>query len=40
MSLVLSRWISPAHADRLVLSFHVALTAGVFAFLAMMVLAG
>jgi len=40
MTLALSRWISPAHADRLVLSFHVALTASVFAFLAMMVLAG
>jgi hypothetical protein len=40
MTLVLSRWISPAHAERLVVSLHVALTVSVFAFLALIVLAG
>jgi hypothetical protein len=40
MTLIFSRWIGPAHADQLLVSFHVALTAGVFAFLALIVLAG
>ena len=39
MTLMLSRWMTAAHADRLVLSFHVVLTVSVFAFLALMVLA-
>jgi hypothetical protein len=38
MSLMLSRWMAAVRTDRVVLSFHVALTAGVFAFLAMLVL--
>ncbi len=40
MTLMLTRLMSRAHADRFMLSFHVALTGSVFAFLAMMVLAG
>lgn len=40
MTLILSRWISPAHAELLVASFHVALTVSVFAFLVLIVLAG
>jgi hypothetical protein len=39
MTLMLARWITAAHADRLVLSFHVVLTVIVFAFLALMVFA-
>jgi hypothetical protein len=40
MTLILSWLISVAHADRLALSFHFLLTASVFAFLAVMILAG
>ena len=39
MTLMLSRWMTAAHADRLALSFHVVLTASVFVFLAVMMLA-
>jgi hypothetical protein len=35
MTLMLSRWMTTAHVDRLVLSFHVVLTVSVFSFLAL-----
>ena len=35
---MLARWITAAHADRLVVSFHVVLTVIVFVFLAMTLL--
>jgi len=38
MILMLARWITAAHADRLVVSFHIVLTVIVFAFLAMALL--
>lgn len=38
MTLMLSRWITTAHVDRLVLSFYVVLTMGVFSFLAFIIL--
>jgi hypothetical protein len=38
MTLMLSRWMTAAHADRLVLSFHVVLTVSVFSFLALVTL--
>jgi hypothetical protein len=37
MALMLSQFIPEADAERLVTAFHVALTGGVFAFLAMMI---
>ena len=39
MTLMLSRWMTVAHADRLVLTFHLVVTASVFVFLAVIVLA-
>lgn len=38
MTLVLARWLTAAQADRLMLALHALLTAGVFAFLALMLL--
>jgi hypothetical protein len=38
MTVMLARWITAAHADRLVVSLHFVLTMSVFAFLALMVL--
>jgi hypothetical protein len=38
MIVMLARWMTAAHADRLMVSFHVILTVSVFSFLAMVML--
>jgi hypothetical protein len=38
MALFLSRWMTVAHANRLVLDFHIALTTFVFIFLVIQIL--